>query len=142
MAIEAFTAVTLAEWMERRLGPLAGILEWTAEAGDFDDVVKDAMLSLGTDDLTTKSTLAQIKEVQTFARVALWAAVVEATAGHYAFTADGGTFNRQQIQEMAQGNLDRAMADSMAYTDAYTIGTAPITYHNDFYRDHDDGLFD
>lgn len=140
--MEAFTENTLAAWMERRLGDLAGILEWTAEGGDFDDIVQDAMLSLGTDDLSTKDSLAEIKEVQTFARVALWAAVVEATAGHYAFTADGGTFNRQQIREMAQDNLDRAMTDSMAYSDAYAVGTAAITYRNDFYQDHDDGLYD
>ena len=139
--MDAFTDLSLAQWMEKRIGSLAGILDMSAAAGDFDDYVTDVKLSLDEEDLSAFSTLAQIKEVTAYAAVSLWRGIADALSGHYTFSADGGSYSLGDLQDKASASLERAMNDVMKYDASWQVGTAEVTYHNDFYEGHDDDLY-
>ncbi len=105
MAIpSSYTELSLADFMRRITGNVAAALGWTAD--DFDEAVNETLLAYGVDELSSVTDVAKLRAL---ARVAAWRALVDATAAEYNFSADGGTFSRQQIQDGCKAGLARAL---------------------------------
>lgn len=100
------TAGDLAGWMSRVAGPrIVEVLGWSDPAS-YDDIIVDALMAYGVDDLASARDIPRLLAV---ARVALWQAVVEQTSGEtYLAMPDGIRAYGYQINEQAQRALAAA----------------------------------
>lgn len=109
MAAPAVYSETLfADYLWSQLGQLSDVLGWDAGSVQVLEAVNDALLDAGVD---TIGDAADIRELRALGRRAIWRAVVQATAGNYAFTQGDQTFNRQQVNAQAREMLQLAEAE-------------------------------
>jgi single-stranded DNA-specific DHH superfamily exonuclease len=139
----AYSDATIGAFMVDELGPVATTLGWTYAGGSFNEAINDLLVLAG---LTAIADVA-VGKARALARVAVWRRVVSHTAGDFAFSADGASFNRNQFHEQARARLIQVEADAGAdgYLGAYQITTEDVAYINDPYHrilgdDNDTGI--
>lgn len=134
-APSSYSETGLADYMHAVLGPVATALDYTSPAS-YVEAVNEALLDYGTDDISTVSGRDNIRKLRALAMVQAWRLVVQHVSGDYDFSADGGTYNRSQIQKQAAEALARAeqTAITLGATPGYVLGIDTITHIHDPYR--------
>lgn len=137
--ISPYFLATFKAYLHTVLGTVATSLGWTVNAGNYDEVVNDALLSLNTDDITTLTTNTQLKQLRAAGRVSLWRMVASTLAGDYNFSADGGSYSREQAHAQALRMLQQAETDAAALgvLDGYEVTSTGASYGRDPYKDYD-----
>lgn len=117
------------------LKELSTSLGWTTP-DDYNEVVNDALLMMDVDDISAVSGRANIKKLRVAAQVAAWRQVVAATTGDYDFAADGGRYNRSQVNEQARAALKLAEDEAMAYglLGNYAVAIDSVSHIHDPYK--------
>jgi len=131
-----YSEASFASYLTSVLDPLVDVLGWDEGDPRVREAVTDALLDYGTSTITTITAAADVRRLRALGRVAIWRAVVQATAGHYAFTDVGQQqFNRQQVNEQARAMLEIAEADARAIgaTSDYTVTIAAVRRPHDPY---------
>ncbi len=111
-----YTRATLADYMLDLIGPVGVSLGWVAAS--LGEAVNDALILAGVSsvgDLT-------VSKSRVCAAVAIWRRVVAHTAGDCAFSADGLSMSRQQVNDMARTQLAAAKIDAMNAGYMLTVG--------------------
>lgn len=132
-----YTEETLAIYMrDGVLKDLSAALGWTLVPDDYQEGINEALLMMEVDSISEVSGRANIQKLRYAAQIAVWRQVVNATAGDYNFSADGGRYDRSQVHEMGTKNLDRAESDGMAFglTPNYQVEIDSVKYTHDPYQ--------
>lgn len=121
-----YTESTLAAYMLTCLKDVATQMAWTTLT-DVQEAVNEALLAYGVTDVANAS---DIKKVRKLARREIWRQVCSATAGNFAFSADGASFSRQQIHEHAMQEFNAAFAEAAEY-DGFSIKVVKVDWTQD-----------
>jgi hypothetical protein len=125
----SYTEITLASFMLAALSSVATAMGWTALA-DVQEAINDTLLAYGVTDIIQAT---DIKKLRALAKVAVWQQVAAATAGDYDFSADGGSYSRSQLHEMAVDALGLAQTAASVYDTDYQMGLVRVEWKNDPY---------
>lgn len=110
MAIpSSYTESSLRDYMLSVTANVAGALGWTAV--NFTEAVNDALVAYG---VTDSALATDVAKLRCLARAEAWRALVAATAADYNFSADGGSYSRQQLHEHCVAALERAEGEAVA----------------------------
>lgn len=126
--LTVYDEATLKAYMAADLGPMATMLGWTVEGGDYDEIYVSTLLRLGVEDLSGLTGLDNLRKVRAFASVEAWRAVIKALAGRYDFSADGASLSRSQAQVQAAESLSLAEDEAMSYGD-WNVATMTSVVH-------------
>jgi hypothetical protein len=140
MSIPAsYTETTLADFMKDQLKGIATMLGWTTTPDDYQEAVNEALLAYGVSDIATISGLANIKKLRALARVQVWKAALAAVAGDFSFSADGGSYQRDQVFQHIKDALQQATTEALVYDPNYAAEISMVDYGRDPYvvRDED-----
>lgn len=134
----SYTEIALATYMHGILGPVAAALSYSAPAGDpgaYQNAVDEALLDYGADDISTISGRENIRKLRVQARVQVWRQVIAAVTGDFDFSADGGSYDRSQVHEMALKSLAIAEEEAMALgaLPGYVVGIDKVKHIHDPY---------
>lgn len=144
MSIPAsYTEKTLADFMHNTLGKVATLLGFesgVSDAGDYEEAVNNALLAYGATDVTGIEGTSNLTKLRALSRVAAWQMAVDNLAALSGFSADGGTYNREQLHAMATKNLEKAQNEAMAYDPNYMVTRRKIDpIHDPYqYRENDE----
>lgn len=105
----------LKAYLHAELGTMATGLEWTVDAGSYDEIVYDSLFRYGQIDIGEITGADNVRRLRCLAKVFVWRAVVKAVAGDFDFSADGASFSRSQIQTMAEKALRMAEDEAGPY---------------------------
>lgn len=135
MAIpSSYTESALRDYMVTVTANVAGAIGWTAT--EFTEPVNDVLVAYGVDNITDATDIAKLRSL---ARVEAWRAVAGATVADYNFSADGGSYSRNQLHEQAVKALERAeseaSANGYAATGAMTIDLGGLKYQDPYLTD-------
>lgn len=133
-APSTYSESQLAQYMHDILGETAVVLGLDPTTDDYQESINETLLEMGVSLISEITTVDDIRRLRTLARRNAWKHVVSTTAGNYAFSADGGTYNREQIHAHALNNLALAEADAAEYSDRYRIQIDRIDYKHDPYQ--------
>lgn len=125
----SYTEYTLSEYMLACLGVVAQVLDYTS--GSFDEAVNDVLIAYGVTDISQAT---DIKKLRGLAKVAAWQKANDDLVAYYDYQADGGRFDRSQMQAMAAKSLEKAQAEAIAYDPNYQVRIVRQRPVNDPYR--------
>jgi len=132
-----YTELTLGQFMFKTLGDVATVLEIsepTEDANALEEAVYETLLNYGTNDISTISGLSNIKKLRVLAKVQAWQFAVDNLAAQHKFSADGASFELQQVYDQAKKNLESARADAYAYDPAYRVTIGKVRHERDPYQ--------
>ena len=132
----AYTEKELAEFMHKRLGKVAKVLQLHLDPngpGDYEEAVTDSLLAYGTDDIATISGAEKIQRLRALALVAIWHHVITNWTTLYDFQADGSSYDRSQMFKNAQEALKLAETQALPYSSTYFARITPIDHRHDPY---------
>lgn len=138
-APDSYSEATLAEYMHAALGELATVMGYTA-ASSYTEAVNEALLEYGADSIASISGRENIRKLRAIARVMALRKVVYDTTGDYDFEADGGRYDRSQVNKQAQAALALAESEAMALgaLAGYVVGVDSVVHVHDPYTYLDD----
>lgn len=123
-----YTEIELAAFQVAALGDLATALGWVTSTPAVVEAVNDALLTYGVSDVATA---ANIPRLRALARVAIWQAVVRATAGYFHFSVETLSFDKEQVHEHALKMIAEAERE------AGWVGAGPALVVTSVSRPHD-----
>lgn len=132
----SYTEKSLAEYMYRALGKVSKVLNihlGTEDAGDLSEVVNDTLLAYGTDSISSISGRENILKLRSLALVAMWRYVIANFTALYDFSADGASYQRNQMFKSAQEALKLVEQQALLYSSAYSIKIISAKYVDDPY---------
>jgi hypothetical protein len=130
----AYTEKSLAEFMHSELGRVATVLGYSVgsnDAGDYAEAVNETLLVYGANTITDATS---IQKLRALARLEAWKKAVGDLTTFFKFSADGGSFERQQMFDQAKAKMESANVAAMAYDSAYSAVVTRVTPVNDPYR--------
>jgi hypothetical protein len=122
------TTGDLTKYFDYQLGEVKTTLNLSDS--DYLDLVAHLLLDYGIDTIfglvsaSYDALLAGITDKKKFyslSKVGLWRWIMGITVGKYHFSADGGSYDRQQIHDMAKANYELAVSDAISYDPNYAI---------------------
>jgi hypothetical protein len=125
----AYTEEALGEFMLTVLGVVGQVLQYTSAS--FGEEVSDTLLAYGVADIAQAT---DIKKLRALAKVAAWQKANDDLVAFYDYQADGGKFDRSQMQAMAEKALASALAGALAYDPNYQVQVTREKPVNDPYR--------
>ena len=133
MAIpEAYTTdKQLALYAMRVLGPTAEALGWTVgndDAGDYEEIVTDTLLSLGLSDIAAATDITAVRAV---ARWQAWRWAADALAVKVNVATDGQSLSRSQLYEQAVRSRDAAWQTALPHLSPYAVTATRIVHTDD-----------
>lgn len=133
----AYTTAELAAYLSRVLGTVADALNWTVAAGDYDDVIDDALLLCGFSSLEAApaTDVVAFKQLRAASRLCLWRSAVGATSGLHQFSLDQQSFNEGQVHDHCVTMLGVAEAEAAAegVGPGGSVGITPLSHLYDPY---------
>jgi|SRR5688572_39588 len=133
----SYTEKQLAEYMHVMLGKVAKALDLhfgPTDAGDYAEAVNDALLAYPADNIATITGSENIQRLRALARVAAWRHVVTNFAALFDFSADGASYNRNQLFKNAQAALQLAEDDAAPYLSNYSAKIISVDHRQDPYQ--------
>lgn len=115
--------MSLADYLNSVLGGLASQLGWSVVAGNsYDFIVSETLEKYG---VVTEIDATDTNKLHALGKVCLWKQVLIEVSFDYSFSADGATYNRNQLYEMIKQNYADALADASQYdpNNLITVGT-------------------
>lgn len=104
------------------------------DADDYNFMVTETLEAL---DIESESE-ATSKALHLTAKVKYWERVVALTSTDMDFSADGASYNRSQVNQMARENLQSALSEASAYIPDYQIQVGSFAYNPDPYIYNED----
>jgi hypothetical protein len=126
----SYTEETLIQFMHSTLAEMATVLGWTVDGGHYDEAVVETLLVYGVSQIAEAS---DIRKLRACARVQVWQAVSNATAGDYDYEAEDVSYSRSQVHAQASAMLEKTLLDAMPYTDVYSVVIDEVIFKNDPY---------
>jgi hypothetical protein len=105
----SYTESSLRDYMLFCVSALADTLGLAAS--DFSEAVNDALVAYGVTDIALATNIAKLRGI---AKAEAWRLIVTTTVGEYNFSADGGSYSREQLHKHAVDALARAEADAIS----------------------------
>lgn len=136
--VSSYTETELSLWLHEELGgdlgvvDAAAVLGWSVAAGSYLRIVAAALRAYR--GITTIAEATDAARLEALARVALWRAVVGATAGEHDYVAGPDEMKRSQLQKQATVALALAEAEASSYDSALVVEVAAVRYSNNPYR--------
>lgn len=125
-----YSEALFAQYLLDVLKDTATALGWTTQ-GDVQAAIDETLLALA---VSTIADATEIRKLRAVGRREVWRLVASATAAHYAFSADGASYNRQQIHDHAVAALRLAETDCMAFgIDGYAVRLDKVIFAQDPY---------
>lgn len=122
----SYTEATLKAYLNTALGAVAGVLGWTVDAGDYDEIVNETLLVY---DVTDIANATEIRKLRTLGRRELWRAVMTELATDYDYEVRGDSAKRSQAYAHAKAQFELADADARLYDAAgYRVESDTVTY--------------
>lgn len=121
----------LADYQERVIGPLAGILELSVDSNSFEESVRNTLIAMDIDDAEGAT---DIPLLRAYAEREAWRLVRDYTVAYYDMRSpDGEQLSRSQIYRQATERLhdaEQRVAElsSTAAVRAYTVSRSPDPY--------------
>jgi len=125
----AYTEEALGEYMLTILGVVGQVLQYTSAS--FDEEIADTLLAYGVANIAQAT---DIKKLRALAKVAAWQKANADLVAFYDYQADGGKFDRSQMQAMAEKALAQAQTGALAYDPNYQAQVTRERPVNDPYR--------
>ena len=127
----SYTETKLALYLHGHLNQagLADMLAWSVEAGSYDEIVTDALLAYGVNDIAEATSIGKLRAL---GLVALWENAKTAVVAEINYSADGQSYSREAIFQHIDNMLAQARATAMPYADDYTIALYGVS-HDDPY---------
>ena len=125
-----YTEETLAQFIIGALSQVGSVLGWTTLA-DVQDVVDETLLAYGVD---TIDAAMEVRKMRTLARREAWRAAAAGLAIHFDFSADGGSYSKEQLYTHAQEMFRQTEQAAYAYDSGYQVGVDRLRYVHDPYR--------
>lgn len=114
-----YTNPELAEYMQRVIGPLSGILDLTVEGQSFDNAIGDALAAYGVQDAADAS---DIPRLRAYAQREAWRLVRDMTVGYYDLRSpDGEQLNRSQLHAHAVAMFNEAERRVGEFEGTYSV---------------------
>jgi len=129
----SYTETTLADFMHDALGNVAGALGYSSPTS-YSEAVNDTLLAYGTDDISTISGQANIIKLRALSKVFAWRKAVGDLSSRYKFSADGGSYERQQMFENAKATLAMLEEAALVYDTNYAVITRKVDHIHDPYQ--------
>lgn len=129
-----YTEQTLAEYMHSALGAMAGTVGLTVEGGSYAEAVNDTLLTYGVSDIGDATDIAKLRLL---ARLHAWRLVVTYTAANYAFSADGGSYSRDQVHAHAVSMVSALETEAAPHLAEYQAVVQRVDYLHDPYVSRD-----
>lgn len=130
----SYSEAELRAYMVTVTSNVAAALGWSE--ANFAEAVNDTLALYGVTDIVEAT---DIPKLRTLAKVEAWRAVADATVADYQFSADGGSFSRQQLHQQAVAALERAEGDAVSrgYVDfnTLTIGIGTVKHSDPYLTD-------
>lgn len=138
----SYTETTLADFMEDQLKNIATMLGWTTTPDDYQEAVNEALLAYGETDISQITGTANLQKLRVLARAEVWKAALAAVSGDFDFSADGGSYKRDQIFQHIKDMLDRATTEALVYDPLYAAEIEEVEYGRDPYVVRDEDYYD
>jgi hypothetical protein len=130
----SYTEKSLAEFMHAELGRVANVLTYNVGAsdpGDYAEAVNESLLIYGAETIDAAADIAKLRAI---AREQAWKKAVGDLTTFFKFSADGGSYERQQMFEQAKAKMESASLAAMVYSAEYSVRITRSTPVNDPYR--------
>lgn len=131
---DKYTEASLKAYMHAALGPIAGVLGWSVDEGNYDEPLNDTLLAYGVSDVEQVTGAEQLKRLRALARYQVWKAAVSGLAALYDFETDGQRFERSQLMRHAEQALALAESEALPYLAEYSIGVIRVEHPHDPYQ--------
>lgn len=125
-----YTEEQLMAYMRTVLGATATVLGWT-DLSPYQEPLNETLLAYGVDSIANAT---DIQKLRALARVAVWRAVVDATAGNTDFRMGDQSITSSQIHAQATQNLRRATIQTKPYDSTYAVSRTAVIHSSDPYR--------
>lgn len=103
----SYTESELRDYMLASVSTVGSMLSLTASS--FTEAVNDALVAYGVTDIALATNIAKLRSI---AKVEACRLIVTTTVGEYNFSADGGSYSREQLHKNAVDALARAEAEA------------------------------
>jgi hypothetical protein len=130
----SYTEKTLADFMHQELGKVAGILGYAVGAGDagsYAEAVNETLLNYGQ---TLIAEAGDMPKIRALARVEAWRKACTDLAALYQFTSDDASYERNQVFDQAEKNLQMALTLALAWEPGYQVTVTRSRPVHDPYR--------
>jgi hypothetical protein len=124
---ETYTEATLTQFMIGVLKETGVMLNWTVQA-QYQDAIDMTVEALGVTDITQATGGSKIRSL---GRMMVWKTVLDATAGMYDFSADGGSFSRSQINRQAREQYKESKVAAKPYLVTNRVAATGISIPNE-----------
>lgn len=126
-----YTETGLIAFMTTVLGSAGDALPEDTRDAVYQEAVIETLLEYGVSDIADATDVARLRAL---ARVAVWQAVVDATAGNIDFRMGDQSLTSSQIHAQALQNLRRATTQALPYDSTYAVTRTAVAHANDPYR--------
>jgi hypothetical protein len=143
MAIpSSYTETTLADYMMDQLKGIATMLGWTTTPDDYQEAVNEALLSYGADDIATIMGRDNLRKLRALAKIEVWKAALAAVTLDFDFSADGGSYSRDQVFQHIKDALNQSLTDGLVFMPEYAAEIEEIEFGRDPYVVRDEDYYD
>jgi hypothetical protein len=105
----SYTEATLWQFMRDEMQDVGRALNWNNQT-DYQPAIDETQLQMGVPDIAQVAST-QIRLLRAVARVNCWRMAAQATAGDFDFSADGGSYSREQMHTHCLEMWKQAEAD-------------------------------
>lgn len=119
------TTIDLKTYLLDSMGKIKDYLGWTVD--NLLPIENDLAIIYGLTD-------ADQPKLALIGKVLLWKQVMIEVSADYKFSSDGGSYDRNQVYEMAKQNYELALQDALVYMSNYQIQVGEVTTEQNPYR--------
>lgn len=130
-----YTGPELKTFMLARLGHMATLLGWTDNTPQLAEAVRDVELACGVDDIEQETGMAKVRSLATYYA---WEAARRYLATMYTFSADGGSYNRDQMYEHASKEERAAYYRAVPFMPGLQVKSVSVQYPSEPYVNEED----
>jgi hypothetical protein len=132
-----YTEAEFKAYLHTAMGAVATSLGWTVAGGSYDEILNDTLAIYGTNDIAAVSSVNASVKLRELGKLAAWRQVVTETATDYNFSADGGKYDRSQVNEMARARVSDLEYSTAQYRAENAVHTQRIDFIHDPYAERD-----
>lgn len=131
----SYTEATFGTYLEAVLGAEVMSALGISAITTGDEIIYETLFDYGVDDIANAT---DIKKLRALGKVNLWATMTGKASARYKFSADGGSYDRQQLYEHCKANYASALRDALEYTPNYEITTERLDTEQQPYKYNED----
>jgi hypothetical protein len=131
----SYTEATFGTYLEAVLGSeVMGILG-ISSITTGDEIIYSTLFDYGVSDIANATDL---RKLRSLGKVNLWKTVMGKASARIKFSADGGSYDQQQLYEHCKSNYLAAIRDALEYDPTYEIQTETLDTKQQPYKYNED----